>query len=113
MAQVQIKNKERVRFYNMQEEFGTLDRARETRIIRHELIDKLSNEQLESRGIYKNVFGIYECSEETAELSTNMTLTDESLVVFKAFIQRASSAGKVFYLDEPLFRQIINTNEDK
>ena len=113
MAQVQIKNKERVRFYNMQAEFGTLDRARETRIIRYELIDKLSDEQLESRGIHKNVFGIYECSEETAELSSNMTLTEESLVVFKSFIQRASAEGKVFYLDEPLFRQIININDDK
>ena len=113
MAQVQIKNKERVRFYNMQEEFGTLDRARETRIIRYELIDKLSEDQLTSRGISKNVFGIYECSEETAEQSTNMTLTGESLAVFKTFIQRASAEGKVFYLDEPLFRQIISINEDK
>lgn len=113
MAQVQIKNKERVRFYNMQAEFGTLDRARETRIIRYELIDKLSEEQLESRGIHKNIWGIYECSEDTAEISTNMTLTDESLEVFKAFIQRASEEGKVFYLDEPLFRQIISITEDK
>lgn len=113
MAQVQIKNKERVRFYNMQAEFGTLDRARETRIIRYELIDKLSEEQLESRGIRKNIWGIYECSEDTAELSTNMTLTEESLEVFKAFIQRASEEGKVFYLDEPLFRQIISITEDK
>lgn len=113
MAQVQIKNKERIRFYNMQAEFGTLDRARETRIIRYELIDKLSAEQLESRGIWKNIWGIYECREETAELSTNMTLTEESLEVFKAFIQRASEDGKVFYLDEPLFRQIISITEDK
>lgn len=113
MAQVQIKNKERVRFYNMQAEFGTLDRARETRTIRYELIDKLSDEQLESRGIRKNIWGIYECSEETAELSTTMTLTDESLEMFKAFIQRASDDGKVFYLDEPLFRQIISITEDK
>lgn len=113
MGKIQIKNKERVRFYNMQAEFGTLDRARETRIIRYELIDKLSDEQLMSRGIYKNVFGIYDCREETAELSSDMTLTEESLEVFKAFIQRASADGKVFYLDEPLFSSILAMQPDK
>lgn len=113
MAKIQIKNKERVRFYNMQKEYGDLDRARETRIIRHELIDKLSEQQKADRGISLNAFGVYVASEEMAENVTDMTLTGESLEVFKAFIARTSEEQKVFYLDEPLFRQILEMQPDK
>ena len=113
MAKVQIKNKERVRFYNMQKEDGDLDRARETRIIRYELIDKLSDQQKTDRGISLNVFGVYVVSEEKADDVTEMTLTDESLDVFKTFVARTSDEHKVFYLDEPLFRQILEMQTDK
>lgn len=104
---INIKNGERCRFYNMLPEYGTMETAHMTRIMRYELIDKLSDQQRESRGISKNVLGQYVCAEATKDLTTDMTLNDDSLLVFKSFIERISTANGVYYLDEPLFAQIM------
>lgn len=107
---VSIKNGERCRFYNMLPEYGTLATAHMTRIMRYELLDKLSDQQRESRGISKNELGQYVCEEEKKNFQTDMTLTEESLQAFKSFIERMSAANSVYYIDEPLFSQIIESN---
>lgn len=109
-VKISIKNGERCRFYNMLPEYGSLETARVTRIMRYELIDKLSDQQKETRGISKNELGQYVCEEDKKELQTDMTLTEESLQAFKSFIERMSAANSVYYIDEPLFTQIIESN---
>lgn len=112
-VKINIKNGERCRFYNMLPEYGSLETARMTRIMRFELIDKLSDQQKETRGISKNALGQYVCEEEKKDIQTDMTLTEESLQAFKSFIERMSAANSVYYIDEPLFSQIIGSNFDE
>lgn len=105
-VEILIKNGERCRLYNMLPEYGTLEVAKMTRVMRYELIDKLSETQKEQRGIYINGLGQYACTDEKANDSTKMTLPQESLAIFKEFIRRTSASNSVYYLDEPLFTQI-------
>lgn len=111
--QVNIKNKDRCRFYNMQPQYGDLETARESRIIRYELIEKLSDKQLEDRGIYRGAMGMYEVSTERAEDATPMTLSDESLEVWKRYINKLSARGLVYYLDESFFREILSMQPEE
>lgn len=104
---VSIKNKDRCRFYNMQPQYGDLETARESRIIRYELIDKLSAEQLQNRGISVNALGQYEVTPEQADNETDMTLSNESLSVWKGYINKQSNKKMIYYADEPLFSSIL------
>ena len=110
---VSIKNKDRCRFYNMQPQYGDLETARESRIIRYELIDKLSPEQLQNRGISVNAMGQYEVTPEQANNETDMTLSNESLSVWKGYINKTSAKGLIYYADEPLFSQILEMEEEE
>jgi len=104
---IQISNSDRVRFYNMQPQYGDLETARESRIIRYELIDKLSVEQLVSRGISQNELGQYQVTSEKENEKTDMTLSNESLEAFKGYINTQSNKKMVYYADEPLFSSIL------
>lgn len=109
---IQISNSDRVRFYNLQPQYGNLEIAHASRIIRRELIDKLSDEQKEARGISKNAMGVYIVSADKAEDKTDMTLTEDSLAVFKNWILRLSEEKKVYYLDEETFSMIMETGNN-
>lgn len=109
---IQISNSDRVRFYNMQPQYGNLEIAHASRIIRRELIDKLSDTQKEQRGIYKNHMGVYVVYPDKENDKTDMTLTEDSLAVFKNWILRLSEEKKVYYSDEETFSMIMET-EDK
>lgn len=111
--QVNIKNKDRCRFYNMQPQYGDLETARESRVIRYELIEKLSDKQLEDRGIYRNAMGMYEVETAHANESTPMTLNNESLSVWKQYINKVSDRRLVYYLDESLFREILEMQPEE
>lgn len=104
---VRIKNIDRCRFYNMQPQYGDLETARESRIIRYELIDKLSNEQLLSRGITINAMGQYQVTDEKKNEETDMTLSNESIEVFKGYINKQSVKKMIYYADEPIFSSIL------
>lgn len=104
---VSIKNIDRCRFYNMQPQYGDLETARESRIIRYELIDKLSVEQLMSRGISINAMGQYQVTDEKKNEETDMTLSNESLEVFKGYINKQSNKKMIYYADEPIFSSIL------
>ena len=110
---ISIKNIDRCRFYNMQPQYGDLKTARESRIIRYELIDKLSAEQLQNRGISVNALGQYEVTQEQADNETDMTLSNESLSVWKGFINKTSAKGLVYYKDEPLFSAILSMQDEE
>lgn len=103
----QIKNIDRCRLYNMQPIYGDLETATESKYLRYELIDKLSEEQKEARGISKNGLDQYEVTPEKANEKTDMTLSDESLAVFKSFINKTSAKKQVYYEDSELFNQIL------
>ena len=103
----QIKNIDRCRLYNMQPTYGDLETATESKYLRYELIDKLSEEQKVSRGISKNGLDQYEVTPEKANEKTDITLSDESLSVFKSFINKTSSKKQVYYEDSELFNQIL------
>lgn len=104
---VSIKNIDRCRFYNMQPQYGDLETARESRIIRHELIDKLSPQQQEDRGLAKDAMGNWHVTDEKAGQETDMTLNNESLEVFKGYINKTSAKKLIFYADEPLWSRIL------
>lgn len=104
-----IKNRDRVRFYNMQPLYGDLLTAKHSRVIRYQLIDKLSEEQKTQRGITKNAFGIYVCDPSTANLETAVTLNEEDLETFKSWISKLDNERKVYYEDEELFSRIMET----
>lgn len=91
----------------MQPTHGDLETATESKYLRYELIDKLSEEQKESRGIYKNGLNQYEVTPEKANDKTDMTLSNESLAVFKSFINKTSAKKQVYYEDSELFNQIL------
>ena len=110
---VRIKNIDRCRFYNTQPQYGDLETARESRIIRYELIDKLSVEQLVSRGISKNELGQYQVTSEKENEETDMTLSNESLEAFKGYINTQSNKKMIYYADEPLFSSILAMQPDK
>lgn len=110
---VRIKNIDRCRFYNMQPQYGDLETARESRIIRYELIDKLSTDQLVSRGISMNELGQYQVTAEKENDETDMTLSNESLEAFKGYINKQSNKKMVYYADEPLFSSILAMQPDK
>lgn len=110
---VRIKNIDRCRFYNMQPQYGDLETARESRIIRYELIDKLSIEQLVSRGISMNELGQYQVTAEKENEETDMTLSNESLEAFKGYINTQSNKKMIYYADEPLFSSILAMQPDK
>jgi hypothetical protein len=92
----------------MQPQYGNLDQAHASRVLRNAFIESFAKSQLDDYEITKDQMGNYHVSESKKDSPTIVKLNDDSLNCFKEFIEGLSEKQRVFFGDETIFANIMD-----
>lgn len=104
---ISITLEKRCKLCNMQPQYGNLNQAHASRVLRNVFIESLAKSQLDAYEITKDKLGNYHVSEEKANTPTIVKFEEDSLSCFKSFIENLSEKERVFFGDETIFSQAI------
>lgn len=106
---ISITIAKRCKLCNMQPQYGNLNQAHASRILRNAFIESLAQSQLDAYEITKDQMGNYHVSEEKANTPTIVKLDEDSLSCFKSFIEDLDAKERVFFGDETIFAQVVES----
>lgn len=98
----------RCKLCNMQPQYGNLNQAHASRVLRNAFIESLAQSQLDAYEITKDQMGNYHVSEEKANTPTIVKFDEDSLSCFKSFIDDLSEKERVFFGDETIFANVMD-----
>lgn len=104
---ISITLEKRCKLCNMQPQYGNLNQAHASRVLRNVFIESFAKSQLDAYEITKDQLGNYHVSEEKANTPTIVKFDEDSLSCFKSFIENLSEKERVFFGDETIFSQAI------
>lgn len=104
---ISITLEKRCKLCNMQPQYGNLNQAHASRVLRNAFIESLAQSQLDAYEITKDQLGNYHVSEAKKNSPTMVRLDDDSLNCFKEFIDGLSEKQRVFFGDETIFANVM------
>jgi len=105
---ISITLEKRCKLCNMQPQYGNLNQAHASRVLRNAFIESFAKSQLDDYEITKDQMGNYHVSESKKDSPTIVKLNDDSLNCFKEFIEGLSEKQRVFFGDETIFATVMN-----
>lgn len=106
---ISITLEKRCKLCNMQPQYGNLNQAHASRVLRNAFIESFAQSQLAAYEITKDQMGNYHVSEAKKDSPTEVKLNDDSLNCFKEFIEGLSEKQRVFFGDETIFANVMET----
>lgn len=106
--EISITLEKRCKLCNMQPQYGTLNQAHASRVLRNAFIESFAKSQLDDYEITKDQMGNYHVSESKKDSPTIVKLNDDSLNCFKEFIDGLNEKQRVFFGDETIFANIMD-----
>jgi hypothetical protein len=91
----------------MQPQYGNLNQAHASRVLRNAFIESFAQSQMNAYEITKDQMGNYHVSEDKKDSPTIVKLDDDSLNCFKEFIDELSEKQRVFFGDETIFATVM------
>ena len=104
---ISITLSKRCKLCNMQPQYGNLNQAHASRVLRAAFIESFSSGQMADYEITKDQLGNYQVSAKKADSPTIVKFNEDSLKCFKAFIDNLSEKERVFFADETIFAQAV------
>lgn len=105
--EISISLAKRCKLCNMQPQYGNLQKAHASRVLRAVFVESFSSTQMATYEITKDQMGNYQVSEAKADTPTIVKFDEDSLSCFKAFIDNLSEKERVFFGDETIFAQAV------
>lgn len=105
---ISITLEKRCKLCNMQPQYGNLNQAHASRVLRNAFIESFAQSQLDAYEITKDQLGNYHVSEAKKDSPTMVRLDDDSLNCFKEFIDGLSEKQRVFFGDETIFANVMD-----
>ena len=105
---ISISLEKRCKLCNMQPQYGNLNQAHASRVLRKAFIESFAQSQLDAYEITKDQMGNYHVSEAKMDSPTWVKLDDDSLNCFKEFIDGLSEKQRVFFGDETIFATVMD-----
>lgn len=105
---ISITLEKRCKLCNMQPQYGNLNQAHASRVLRNAFIESFAKSQMDAYEITKDQMGNYHVSEAKKDSPTNVKLDDDALNCFKEFIDGLSEKQRVFFGDETIFANVMN-----
>lgn len=105
--EISITLEKRCKLCNMQPQYGNLNQAHASRVLRNAFIESFAKSQLDDYEITKDQMGNYHVSESKKDSPTIVKLNDDSLNCFKEFIEGLSEKQRVFFGDETIFATVM------
>lgn len=106
--EISISLEKRCKLCNMQPQYGNLNQAHASRVLRNAFIESFAKSQLDDYEITKDQMGNYHVSESKKDSPTIVKLNDDSLNCFKEFIEGLSEKQRVFFGDEQIFSNVMD-----
>lgn len=105
---ISITLEKRCKLCNMQPQYGKLNQAHASRVLRNAFIESFAQSQIDAYEITKDKMGNYHVSEAMKDSPTIVKLDDDSLNCFKEFIDCLSEKQRVFFGDETIFATVMD-----
>ena len=105
---ISITLEKRCKLCNMQPQYGNLNQAHASRVLRNAFIESFAQSQMSAYEITKDQMGNYHVSEDKKDSPTIVRLDDDSLNCFKEFIDGLSEKQRVFFGDETIFANVMD-----
>lgn len=105
---ISITLEKRCKLCNMQPQYGNLNQAHASRILRNAFIESFAKSQMDAYEITKDQMGNYHVGESQKDSPTMVRLDDDALNCFKEFIDGLSEKQRVFFGDEQIFATVMD-----
>lgn len=105
---ISITLEKRCKLCNMQPQYGNLNQAHASRVLRKAFIESFAKSQMDAYEITKDQMGNYHVSEAQKDSPTMVRLDDDALNCFKEFIDGLSEKQRVFFGDEQIFANVMD-----
>ena len=105
--EISISLSKRCKLCNMQPQYGNLQKAHASRVLRAAFVESFNATQMSAYEITKDQLGNYQVSEAKANTPTIVKFDEDSLKCFISFIENLSEKERVFFGDETIFAQAM------
>lgn len=98
----------RCKLCNMQPQYGNMQQAHASRVLRAVFIESFGATQMQAYEITKDGLGNYHVPETKEDSPTMVKFDEDALKCFKEFIDNLSDEERVFFGDEAIFANALN-----